>query len=445
MPGPMSLIRPSLRFVPLIALLLAPPAFQACTTSTAAAARRGARPEGGVPVVTTAVTQRDVPVELEAIGNVEASSTVSVRPQLNGQLMEARFSEGASVQKDQLLFIIDPRPFQAQLQQAEANAVRDRAGLNQAEANLSRDIAQASYAKVESDRFANLLERGLLSKEQADQSRTSADAAIGAVEADRAAVASAKAQVVAGEAAVNTAKLQLAYTEIRAPIGGRTGVISVKPGNIVTANLTELTTIAQDQPVNVTFAVPAENLPAVKRFMGAGSLAVEARPQDRDARPADGVLTFVDNAVDASTDTIKLKASMPNGDRSLWPGQFVRVMLRLTTLRKAVVIPTEALQTGQSGQYVFVVTPDSKVEQRPVKSGARIDQDVVVDQGLQPGETVVTEGQLRLEPGVRVQARADPPAPGQPPAGRSGGQGRGQRSSGKSDRAVTGGRASQTE
>src|SRR5581483_10033621 len=214
--------------------------------------------------------------------------------------------------------------------------------------------------------------------------------------------------------------LALEYTTIRSPIDGRTGNLTVKAGNLVSANTTELMTIAQVQPTYVTFAVPAIHLPTIKRHLATDHLPVTATPQDADAQPAEGLLTFVDNTVDATTDTIKLKATFPNTDHRLWPGQFARVSLRLTTLPNATVVPSQAVQTGQDGQFVFVVKPDNTVEQRTINGGQRVADDTVIEKGLKPGETVVTEGQLRLEPGSRVTTDLS----GQPGRGNRGGGGR---------------------
>jgi multidrug efflux system membrane fusion protein len=379
--------------------LLAP----ACS-GTSAAPARGRGGEGGpVPVVVARVGQRDVPVDIEGIGNVEAYSTISVRAQVTGQLTEVFFHEGDSVKKGDHLFTIDPRPFEAQLQQAEANLKRDQALENQAEAQLARDAANAEYLQLSAERNAQLNARGIISKDQAEQSRAQADATAATVKADKAAVESARAELVAQQAAVENAKVALSYTTIRSAIDGRTGNLAVKAGNLVAANTTELMTIAQVQPVYVTFAVPAVHLPTIKRHMTRDRLTVAATPQDAEAQPVGGELTFVDNAVDVSTDTIKLKATFPNHDRRLWPGQFARVSLRLATLPNATVVPTQAVQTGQDGQFIFVVKPDSTVEQRPIVVGQRVGEDVVINNGLSPGETIVTEGQLRLEPGTRVQ------------------------------------------
>lgn len=395
---------------------------------------RGRGGDGGaVPVVTAVVAQRDVPVDIASIGNVEAYTTISVRSQVTGLLTEVAFHEGDSVKKGDHLFTIDPRPFEAALQQAQANLVRDQALLNQAEAQLSRDAANAEYQQLTAERQSQLTQRGIVSKDMAEQSRAQADASSAAVKADKAAVESAQAQLVAQQAVVDNAKVQLSYTIIRSPIDGRTGNLVVKAGNLVTANVTELMTIAQVQPVYVTFAVPAVHLPMIKRHMAAERLSVVATPQDAEAQPAIGALTFVDNAFDMTTDTIKLKATFDNPDGRLWPGQFARVSLRLTTLANATVVPSQAIQTGQDGQFVFVVKPDSTVEQRPVATGERVDQDVVVEKGLSQGETVVTEGQLRLEPGSRIDSGRGGAGggrgrgPGQGP-GPGQGQGRGRQS-----------------
>jgi multidrug efflux system membrane fusion protein len=403
----------------------------ACGSNTAAAGPggggrggRGGRGDGGAaPVVTATVTEKDVPVDIAAIGNVEAYTTISVRSQVTGQLQEAFFREGDFVRKGAQLFAIDRRPFEAALAQAEANVTRDKALLAQAEAQLSRDAANAEYQQLTAERQSQLEQRGIVSKDQAEQSRAAADATAALIKADKAAVDSARAQLAAGEAAVVTARVQLSYTTIRSPIDGRSGNLTTKVGNLATANQTELITIAQVQPIYVTFSVPAMHLTTVKRHMSDGHLQVTAVPQDADVQSATGTLTFVDNGVDVTTDTIKLKATFANPERRLWPGQFARVTLRLAMLPHAVVVPSQAVQTGQDGQYVFVVKPDSTVEQRPITTAQRVDQDVVIEKGVRPGETVVTEGQLRLEPGSRVTTDAGPGA-----GGGGGGRGRGGRS-----------------
>jgi multidrug efflux system membrane fusion protein len=382
---------------------------------------------GGQPVTTTTVAQRDVPVDIAAVGNVEAYNTISVRSQVTGVIQQVFFKEGDPVKKGDELFLIDPRPLQSALEEANATLIRDQALLNQAEAQLDRDSANAEYQQVSAERTASLVTRGLLSKDAGEQARSASDSTLALVKADRAGIASAKAQVDVQQSTVNNAKVQLEYTVIRSPIDGRTGNITVKVGNLVAANNAELVTIAQLQPVYVTFAVPAVHLPTIKQHLGADKLVVVASPQDSDNRPATGALTFVDSSVDTNTDTIKLKATFPNTDMRLWPGQFTRVSLELTTVPNATVVPTQAVQTGQDGEFVFVVKADSTVDQRAVTVGQRMNDDVVITKGLKPGEVVVTEGQLRLEPGIKVQLNNPTPNGNDAGGGRGGrGGGRGQ-------------------
>lgn len=381
-------------------------------TSKGASANDRKRGDGAVPVVVSTVTQKDVPVEIQVIGNVEAYSTITVKAQVSGELTKVFFHEGDYVKKNDPLFTIDPRSYDAQMKQAEANLARDTAMLGQARANLARDTANEQYAKAQSDRYARLFQEGVMSREQTEQVRTSADASSQAVAADRAAIESAQAQMAATQASIDNMKVQVGYTQIHSPIDGRTGNLMVKQGNVVTANATDLMTITQVQPIYATFSVPESFLAQIKGFMDQGKLKVEATPQDTEALREVGVLTFIDNMVDANTGTIKMKGTFANGDRKLWPGQFVKVKLRLTTSQNALVVPNQAVQNGQDGQFVYVVKPDKTVEFRPVVTGARLDQELVVQKGLQPGETVVTEGQLRLAPGTKVSLRDDRMKPG---------------------------------
>jgi membrane fusion protein, multidrug efflux system len=393
---------------------------------------RGAGRGAAQPVVTTKVSQKDVPVDIAAVGNVEPYVSISVRSQVTGQLQQAFFHEGDVVKKGDKLFEIDSRPLEAALAQAQATLVRDEALLNQAEAQLNRDKANAEYQQLASERQARLVSAGLLSKDSGDQSRASAEATEALVKSDQANVESAKATLTVQRAAVENAKVQLSYTVIRSPIDGRTGNNTLKVGNLATANNAELVTIDEIQPVYVTFAVPAVHLSAIKAHMnGHEPLTVFAAAPDAGGEPIEGKLTFIDNAVDPTTDTIKLKATFPNSDLRLWPGQFSRVTLRLATLVNATVVPSQAVQTGQDGQFVFLVTPDSTVEQRPVTIAQRMGEDVVIQKGLQPGDTIVTEGQLRLEAGTRVQPQdnSNPTAAGAP--GDSAGRGRGARGNGR--------------
>ena len=384
---------------------------------------RGGRGDGGgpVPVVATKVTQRSVPIEVTAVGNVEAYSTINMVPQIGGQLTEVFFHEGDFVKKGAKLFTIDPSPIEAQVAQAEANLSRDEALLAQSEANLAKDVVGEKYARDQAARYAQLFAQGIVSKEQGDQLASTADSLTAGVRADRAAAESIKAQMRADQAAIRNLKVQLGYTTIYSPIDGRTGNLTVKPGNVVAANTSSLMSITQVQPIYATFSVPETHLSAIRRYMAQGRLSVEATPQDgSSSRAAQGQLTFVDNNVDSTTGTIKLKGTFPNAENTLWPGEYVNVVLRMAVQQNALVVPNQAVQTGQDGTYVYVVKDDRTVEMRPVTSSLRVDQDLVIDKGLAEGETVVTEGQLRLSPGSRVQI-GGPNGPG----GRGGRAGRG--------------------
>ncbi|MEO8593400.1 MAG: efflux RND transporter periplasmic adaptor subunit [Candidatus Solibacter sp.] len=366
---------------------------------------RGGR-GGDVPVTVAKAFNRDVPVEVQVIGNVEAYSTITVKAQVGGQLLQVYFKEGDFVKKGEKLFDIDSRPLEAAYNQAVANISRDKAALAQAQANMARDEANARYLEAQAKRYAELFQSGVISRDQSEQLRAQADAAAQAVNADRAAIASATAAVGASTATSENSKVQLGFTTIYSPINGRTGNLTVKQGNVVTANNMDMMTINEVEPIYVTFSVPESQLSAIKKYMAAGTLSVRARPQDADTGDDErGNLTFVDNAVDVTTGTIKLKGTFPNNDHKLWPGQFVRVTLRLTTEQNAVVVPNEAIQTGQTGPFVYVVKEDKTVESRAVVTGTRVEQDMVVNQGLALGETVVTEGQLRLAPGSKVVVR----------------------------------------
>lgn len=365
---------------------------------------RGGRKGGGaaVPVAVAISASRDVPVQIQVIGNVEAYASVSVKAQVSGQLAAVNFQEGDFVRKGDLLFSVDPRSFEAALNQALATNARDEAALGQVTANLARDTAQARYAESQAGRYAELFKSGIVARDQAEQLRAAADAANQAVAADKAAIESAKAAIAGSKAAIENARIQLGYTKITSPLAGRTGAVNVKQGNVVTANSMELATIHQVEPIYVTFAVPENQLAAVRKYMGQRKLAVQAQPQEAPDQVETGVLTFIDNAVDQSTGTIRLKATFPNKKHTLWPGQFVHVTLHLATQTNAIVVPTEAVQTGQDGTFVYVVKQDRTVESRPVVVGARVEEQIVLEQGLAAGETVVTEGHLRLAPGSHV-------------------------------------------
>ena len=358
-----------------------------CTTGTTQTADRPGRKGGdGAPVMVATAVQKDVPVEIQVIGNVEPYSVVTIRAQVTGQLREAHFREGEFVKKDDLLFTIDPSPFEASVRQAEANLAHDKAQLNQAEATLKRDIAQQKYAMAQASRYRSLFKEGIASKDQTEQIQAGADALSEGLGADEAMVQSAKAQVGATEATLQNTRILLGYTTIRSPIEGRTGNIAVKMGNLVTANTTDLVSINQVQPAYVTFSVPEPQLPAIRKYMAAGKLPVSAAPQDGSSAPETGTLSFIDNSVDTTTGTIKLKATFTNTTRKLWPGEFVRVTLRLTNRPNSIVIPNQALQTGQDGPFVYVVKADKTVESRPVVPGSRIDQEMVIESGLRAGD-----------------------------------------------------------
>ncbi len=371
---------------------------------TAKAARIGAP----VPVTIATVTQKTVPLEVRGIGNVEPYSTVSVKSQVTGELVRVHFQEGQEVKRGEPLFTIDPRPFEAAVRQAEANLAQQISNSRLAEANLARDIAQAKNAQVEAERYAGLVKQGIVAQEQYDRFRTSADAAEAVVRADRAAIQSVESAASASRAALENARLQLGYCSIVSPIDGRTGSLMVHQGNQVKANDTPvLVVIHQIRPIYVNFAVPEQHLPEIKKHMATGRLSVQAViPQD-EQHPVQGALTFVDNAVDATTGTIKLKATFPNEEKRLWPGQFVNALLVLSAQPNAVVVPSQAVQMGQAGQYVFVVKPDFTVESRTVTVGLAYRGETVIEKGLQPGEKVVTDGQLRLVPGAKVEVRGE--------------------------------------
>jgi multidrug efflux system membrane fusion protein len=426
------------------------------------------------PVTVTAAVARDTPLYLDEVGRCVANEVVSIQPQISGKITRIHFTDGADLKPGDLLFTIDPRPLQAALQQAEANVARDQAALQQAdantardraqvlqaqaaltqaqaqlrqaEANVTRDVAQLENAKAQDRRYSELVRLGYVAREQADQVRTtletaeatlradqamveSARAAIGAAEATRAqaqaavlagqaAVDNARASVAANQAAVESARLQLAYTEIRSPIEGRAGQRLVDLGNVVTANTTALLSIQRLDPIYAEFTVTETDLSAVQRHMSRGPLAVEIRLPDQADALIPGTLTFLDNAVQEASGTVKLRATVPNREHRLWPGRFVNVRLVLGQLKDAVLIPAPAPQVSARGSFVYVVKDDGTAELRPVTLGQRQGDLVVVTQGVKAGERVVTTGQIGVAPGGKVRIEAA--AGGGSPAGQAG-------------------------
>jgi multidrug efflux system membrane fusion protein len=418
------------------ALLLIALGFAGCSDRASGTPARGATPPP-VPVMAAEATDKPVPLDISAIGNVQAFTTVGVKSQVAGQIMQIHFAEGRDVKRGDLLFTIDPRPFEAAMRQAEATVGRDMAQLRQAEAaltqrraeiqqalaNLERDTAQLENARTQERRYRELVQKELIAREQYDNFRTQMSALEATVAAGRAAVENARASALAAEAGVenvravikadqavvDNARLQLAYTTIRAPMDGRTGNLGVQAGNVVKANEGDpMVVIAQVHPIYVSFAVPEHHLSSIKRHQTKDGLAVRATPPGA-PKAATGRLTFVNNAVDATTGTIQLKATFDNADSALWPGQYVDVMLTLTT-EQAITVPAEAVQSGQQGPFVFVVKPDLKVEPRPVQTGRRVGAETIIVRGLAAGERVVTDGQLRLVPGSKVDIKAARPS-----------------------------------
>jgi membrane fusion protein, multidrug efflux system len=418
-------------FVSLLALCLGACADKAASPGGAAASdgrgaagggRAGRGGGGAVPVLTAKAVKKSVPLTLPAVGAGEALSTVQVRAQVTGQLSQIHFSEGQDVKKGQLLFTIDPRPFETALAQAEAV--------------LARDTATANNAQSQRARSEDLYKRGLIPRDQYETASAGAEALQATLQADR--------------AAVDSAKLNLQYTRITAPISGRTGSLNLHEGDLVRANdATPLLVINQMSPIYVTFSIPGRYLADIRRYQAQNALSVEARVQpgtvpppgsgapgttstSGGAAPADapvpgtpvpvevGKVTFIDNAVDPTTGTIKLKATFPNTSRTLWPGLFVQVGLQLTTNPNAIVVPATAVQTSQQGQYVYVIKPDRTAELRNVQIDRQQGEETIIAQGLSAGEEVVTDGHLRLTPGARVTVPGESGEGGRRGAGAAG-------------------------
>ena len=364
-------LRSSLLFFSLVSVLL----ISGCRNQEQAQAAGSAGSRPPAPIVVASVEQRDIPVRISAIGNVEAYQTVLIRSQVNGQIQKILFQEGAEVHKDQLLFQLDKRPFQADLEKAIGQ--------------MKHDQAQAENSRIQAERYSGLEKQGVASHEQADQIRAQARADAAAVEADK--------------AAVDAARVQLQYTDIAAPIDARTGALMINLGNLVKANDTPyLVQLNQVSPIYVTFSVPESHLDEVRQYFSSRQLKILAYPKGQAANPAVGQLTFIDNGVDTTTGTFKLKGTFENKDRRLWPGEFIDVALELSTQRNAIVVPTNAIQTGQQGEYVYVVRPDNTAESRPVKTAGAYQNLTLVSDGLKAGERVIVNGQLRVAPNAKV-------------------------------------------
>lgn len=389
----------------------------------------------GVPVTIDTAVSKSVPIQIRAIGTVQAYASVTLKSQLDGEVARIHFAEGQEIKKGDLLFTLDQRPFQATLQQVEAILARDTAQLQQAEAvvaqtmaaekqaeaNLARDTAQLENALSQARRYKGLIDDGAISKELYDQVRTNATALEATIEADKAAIASTRASIRAAQATVENvkaviradqatlenARVQLSYTTIRAPMDASTGNLLVRAGSAVKArdDTAQMVILNQIHPIYVSFSIPEQYLRDIKKFLAAGTLRVQASPRGQDDSPASGELSFVNNTVDPGTGMIQLKATFPNRESALWPGQFVNVVLTLTIEPNRVVIPSQAIQTGQQGQYVYVMRSDNTVESRPVAVGRRIGGETVIEKGVTSGEKVVTDGHLRLVSGTRVQVK----------------------------------------
>jgi multidrug efflux system membrane fusion protein len=361
-----------------------------------------AGPPPATPVSVAPVVRERVPLEIRAVGNVDPFTTVQVKSQIAGELTGVRFTEGGDINKGDLLFEIDPRPYQDALEQAQAAVARDQAQLQQYQANLGRDQAQAKNAEADAERYRQLFKLGIAARNQSEQVWTTADVQREATRADEAAIASGRATLESDRAAVEKAKLDLSFCTIRSPISGRAGNLLVHAGNLVKVNDVPLVVINQIEPVFVSFGVPEHNLAKVRAATSGGrKLLVEVSPPNANGKSETGRLTVIDNAVDPATGTIKLKATCDNHARLLWPGQFVNVALRVEETEETLA-PAEAVQAGQQGQFVYVVKPNHTVELRVVQVGQAVGGKVIVEKGVAPGETVVTDGQLRLFPGAPV-------------------------------------------
>lgn len=363
------------------------------------------KPAAAVPVTVTKVVAKQMPVDINAIGNVQTVVGVSIRPQVTGRVLKVNFKEGDYVKKGELLFTIDSRPFDEAVKEAQASLQHDISGVAQAQAVLAKDTAQAKYAATEADRYDVLMKEGVVSKEQAEQFKANADAYAATLKADGSSIETARAQVRQSQAAVDNAKVQLSYCQLRSPMDGRTGSSIVTEGNLVsTSDSTPLVTIDQVSPIYATFTVPEKYLPDVQKYASSAKLKVVAQLDANTSRV--GTLSSFDNQVSQATGTLQLKASFQNDDNLLWPGRFVNIVLTLTNQPNAIVVPTQSVQTSQQGQFIYVVKADQTVEMRKIVLDRTVGDETVISSGLGAGETVITDGQLRVTPGAKVQIAA---------------------------------------
>ncbi len=385
-----------------------------CSKQEAQGKRPGPGGSESAPVNVATATTQDVPIELSTFGAVEPIATVEIGARVTGEIVSITFKEGDFVTAGQELFRIDPRAYEVALAQAEANLSRAEAEVNQARSAVTERTVQAKNAQITFERNKSLLELGMVAREAYDQSLTQADTLRAAVSADEAAVVSGQEAVRAAQTAVDAAKLSLNYCTILAPMAGRTGSLMMHQGDLVRQNdVTPLVVITQTKPTYVSFTVPEKHLASIRELFTDSTLAVHASIPERDMVPVRGRLTFVDSSVDPGTRTIRLKATFDNEDELLWPGQYVNVTLNLGMIENALVIPSRAVQPGQQGDYVYVVVADQKAELRNVRTGPTLGDVTVVEQGLEVDATVVTEGQLRVAPGVSLTILPDKSADGQ--------------------------------
>jgi multidrug efflux system membrane fusion protein len=415
----------SLAFTLIFLIATLPIVFTGCSNKAA----QGDFERPPAPVSTAVAVAQDVPTYLDAIGKTVAREVVAIQPQVSGRITKIHFTDGANLKKGDPLFTIDTRPYEASLRQAQANVSKDNALKKQAEANLAREIAQAKWGEVQVNRYRVLVQQGVVAREQYEELRANLDSLNANVGSARAAVNSAAETIKVDTAAVESAKVQLSYCSIRSPIDGRAGQRLVDIGNVVNpggasgnnsssgntpGSGNALLVIERLDPIYADFTISQNSLGAVQQQMQAGRLRTEVRLPDTPDEPVVGQLTFLNNAVENSTGTVNLRATIPNAGHIFWPGRFVNIRLVLNTIHQAVLVPSSAPQMSAKGSFVYVVKQDSTAEQRPVTLGQRQGDLIVIESGIQVGENVVTVGQLGVTPGgkVRIEQPASSAAAG---------------------------------